>query len=189
MLKGTHPHQSCRYWRCSLRVSALIVQHLRGVALREGWQISDLARVLICLGASSSFLRLENPKVAERFKTLATLGTLADALDANLGRVSRRPHAPPGLSASDLLGLRLPQGLCRIITTYAATSGRSRNEVLVMFLERGLVIYLKGQNTLLETFRSLKSERTKMEGTEERKGDAHTSSSGKSQEVLAADRS
>lgn len=169
MLRGTHLHQRDPYWRCSLRISALIAEHLRRIALRDGWEISDLARALICLGASASFLRLQDAEAAERFKTLATLGRAAGVLDAVLGKLSRRPRASPGVAVSDLLGLRLPQGLLRVITAYAATSGRSRNEALVMFLERGLIIYLKGQNILLETIRSLKLEQAKAEGNEKGK--------------------
>jgi len=157
VLRGTHSNQTRAYWRCSIRVSALIVQHLHWIASREGWQASDLARVLVCLGASGSFLRLGDPDTADRFKTLATLGPVFAALDVALGRPSRRPHASPGPGVSDLLALRLPPGLCEIITAYATKSARSRNEVLVMFLERGLIIYLKGQNILLETIRAAAS--------------------------------
>jgi hypothetical protein len=146
-----------------------MAEHLRRIALRDGWEISDLARALICLGASASFLRLENDEAADRFKMLATLGRSARVLDATVRKVSRRPRASPRLGVSDLLGLRLPQGLLTVITAYAATSGRSRNEAVVMFLERGLIIYLKGQNILLETIRSLKREQTKAEGNEQRK--------------------
>jgi len=85
-----------------------------------------------------------------------------------LSKVAHRPHASPGPGVSDLLALRLPQGLYEIITAYASTSGRSRNEVLVMFLERGLIIYLKGQNILLETIRSLRSELAKTKEPERR---------------------
>ena len=68
----------------------------------------------------------------------------------------------------DLLGrgfltLRLPLGLSEIITTYAKTTGSSVNHVLAMFLECGLIIYLKGENTLLETVRSLTQEHMETE--------------------------
>lgn len=169
MLRGTHLHQRDPYWRCSVRVSALIAEHLRRIALGDCWEISDLARALICLGASASFLRLQDAEAADRFKATATLGRAADVLDAAVGKLSPRPRASPGVAVSGLLSLRLPQGLLRVITAYAATSARSRNEALVMFLERGLVMYLKGQNILLETIRSLNLEQTKAEGNEEGK--------------------
>ena len=142
----------------------------QSIVLREGWQASDLARVLICLGASGSFLRLGDPEAADRFKTLATMTPLPGTLDVALGRARRRPHARSGPGVSDLLALRLPRGLCEIITAYATTSGRSRNEVLVMFLERGLIIYLKGENILLETIRSVKPEVDKINELERRSG-------------------
>jgi len=170
VLRGTHSNHRGPYWRCSVRVSALIVQHIKGIALREGWEISDLARVLVCLGASGSFLRLGDPNAADRFKTVASMGPLLGALDVALGKVSHRPYASPGSGVSDLLALRLPLGVCEIITAYATTSARSRNEVLAMFLERGLIIYMKAENILLETIRSLRSELANTKEAERRNG-------------------
>lgn len=144
------------HWRASIRVSALVLEHCKRRAVIEGWQLSDLARVLVCLGATASFLRLQDPDALERFKTMATLDRAAKHLDMAIGKRRGRTNAPRQLGETVLLPLRLPRGLCRTITIYADTSGRSRNEVLAMFLERGLIIYLRGQNAMLDAIQSLK---------------------------------
>jgi hypothetical protein len=158
VLQGTHQSRRDPYWQCSIRISSSIAAYAERIAIREHWEVSDLARMLICLGASGSFLRLGDPEASERFKTLAKVGPALHALDATLGKPSHRPYASPGTGTSDLVALRLPRGLSEIITTYARTRGSSRNEVLAMFLERGLIIYLKAQMILLETIRSISTE-------------------------------
>jgi len=68
-----------------------------------------------------------------------------------------RPYRPRvGSGDTVLLSARLPQGLSSLITTYAHVTGRSRNALIVGFLETGLVIYLKAENAFLEAVRSLK---------------------------------
>jgi hypothetical protein len=114
--------------------------------------------MLICLGASGSFLRLGDPEASERFKALAKTAQTLNAIDATLGKASPSPHASPGIGRSELIALRLPRGLAGIITTYARTRGSSRNAMLTMFLQHGLIIYLKAENILLETIRSISAE-------------------------------
>lgn len=143
------------YHRCSIRVSKVTALHCRRLAEREGWEAADLARVLICLGGAFSFLALDIPEAGERFKTLSTLGKAASVVDTAIGKRTQRPYASTGPGGSELLTLRLPQGLSNIVTAYATRSGRSVSQVLGMFLDRGLVIYLKGENALLGAIRSL----------------------------------
>jgi hypothetical protein len=158
-LESEHP-----YHRCSIRVSRLTLLHCRRLAEREGWETADLARVLICLGGAFSFLALDIPDAGEGFKTLATLGKAARVVDAAIGKPARRPYASTGQRGSELLALRLPQGLSNIVTAYATRSGRSVSHVLGMFLDRGLVIYLKGENALLDAIRSLGPSSAKVSG-------------------------
>jgi hypothetical protein len=158
VLQGTHQSRRDPYWRCSIRVSALIAARIERMAIREHWEAADLARKLICLGASGSFLRLGDPEASERFKALAKTGRTPNALDATLGKASHSPHASPGIGRSELIALRLSRGLEGIITTYARTRGSSRNAMLMMFLQHGLIIYLKAENILLETIRSISTE-------------------------------
>ena len=97
MLQGTHQSRRGPYWPCSIRVSALIAARIERIAIREHWEVSDLARMLICLGASGSFLRLGDPEASERFKALAKTGRTLNALDAALGKASHSLHASPGI--------------------------------------------------------------------------------------------
>ena len=142
------------------------------MAAREGWQLADLARVLICLGAAFSFLTLEDPETAKRFKTIASVSKMLSMLDAALHTPTRRSRAANGIARTELLALRLPRGLCGINTTYASTRGNARNEVLTWFLERGLIIYMKGENALLHTIRSLTQDRTETE-KEDKRNECH----------------
>jgi len=153
--EAEHPN----YHRCSIRVSRLTLLRCRRLAEREGWETADLARVLICLGGAFSFLALDIPEAGERFKSLANIGRAVRALDDALGKPARRPYASTGLGGGELLTLRLPQGLSNIVTAYATRSGRSLSHVLGMFLDRGLIIYLKGENALLDAIRSLGAQR------------------------------
>ena len=159
------------YWRCSLRLSRFMAAHCRRLAIREGWEIADLARMLICLGAIASFLSLREQETAESFKRRAIMSETVTVLDSVLGRPSRRPHALPGIGESELLTVRLPLGLSRIVAAYANTSGRSVNHALRIFLERGLIMYMKGENNLLETVRSINEELAKTKGLQERKSE------------------
>jgi hypothetical protein len=146
----------------------LTIERWRGLAAREGWELADLARVLICLGAAFSFLTLEDLETAKRFRTIASVSKMLPMLDAALHKPSRRSRAANGIARTELLALRLPRGLCGIITTYASTRGNARNEVLTWFLERGLIIYMKGENALLQTIRWLTQDRTEREKQEKR---------------------
>jgi hypothetical protein len=175
VLQGTHQSRRDPYWRCSIRVSSNIAACIERIAITEHWEVSDLARMLMCLGASGSFLRLGDPEASERFKTLAKVGPALDALDATLGKPSRRPYALPGTGRSDLVALRLPRGLSGIITTYARTRGSSRNEVMAMFLERGLIIYLKAENILLKTIRVVSPEPANIQETGKTEGESSSS--------------
>lgn len=161
------------YWRCSLRVSRLIMAYCKSVAAREGWETADLARTLICLGAAFSFLALKETEAKERLSKRIILHRMLGGLDSFLGRPGRRPYASARTGGTELITVRLPQGLSRIISTYANTKGSSMNNVLGMFLEHGLIIYLKGENAMLETVRSLTSESTKGRELKNREGTDH----------------
>jgi len=154
------------YWRCSLRLSRLIKAHCHWLAIREGWEIADFARMLISLGAVVSFLSLKEQGAARWFKRRAILSETVGALDSVLGKQSRRPYASPGIAQSELLTVHLPSGLTRTIRVYANTSNMSMNHALGMFLECGLIIYMKGENNLLETIRSLTQELAEMKKQE-----------------------
>jgi hypothetical protein len=137
-----------------MRVSKLTLR-FRRLAEREGWEAADLERVLISLGGAFSFLALDIPEAGERFKTLPNLCRAVRALDATHGKPAQRPYTSSGPGSSELLTPRLRQGLSNIVTAHATKNGRSVSQVLGMFLDRGLVIYMKGENAHLDASRSL----------------------------------
>ena len=148
-----------RTWQGSIRVSRHRLEHCRKRALEEGWQLSELARMLICLGATLYFLRLRNPKALEQFRLLATMNRAYGALDTALGRRRGGRNEPKHMGRTTLLPTHLPRGLYDLVSAYSATTGISRNALLSRFLEAGFIIYMLGQNALLKTLRSLQEER------------------------------
>jgi hypothetical protein len=117
--------------------------------------------MLICLGATAYFLRLRNPEASELFKRITTMSDMSQRLDMAVGRRRGRRNEPKQIGETTLLPMHLPRGFYDLISTYSGTTGRSRNATLNRFLESGFLIYLRGQNTLLETIRSLHAERAK----------------------------
>ena len=158
------------YVRRSVRVSRLVAEHCRHIAAHEGWETADLLRTLICMGAAFSFLTLKKEEFRERYGERVMLNRMLGQLNPILGERSRRPHALPRVGGSGLITLRLPQGVSKIMTAYAQTCGSSPNSMLSMFLECGLIIYLKGENALLETMRSLTQERAQIGRPEKQPG-------------------
>jgi hypothetical protein len=116
--------------------------------------------MLISLGATSYFLRLRHPEVSERFKRLATMSEASSGLDMAVGiRPRGRRNEPKHIGATTLLPVHLPRGFYELVSTYSSATGTSRNALLSRFLEAGYLIYMKGQNSLLETICSLQEER------------------------------
>jgi len=116
--------------------------------------------MLIRLGATSYFLRLRHPEVAERFKQMATMSQMS----ALLTRLSEDEHVgrrnePKQIGETVLLPVHLPRGFHEFVSSYSSATGQWRNALLSRFLEAGCIIYMKGENSLLETIRSLKEER------------------------------
>ena len=154
------------YVRRSVRVSRLAAERCRHIAELEGWETADLVRTLVCMGAAFAFLRLEKAEFQKRHRRRVMLSRMLGQLNPVLGERSRRPHALPRAGGTGLITLRLPQGVSKIMTAYAQTCGSSPNSMLSMFLECGLIIYSKGEKSLLETMRSLKQDHTQAESPE-----------------------
>lgn len=121
--------------------------------------------MLISLGATSYFLRLRHPEASERFKRLARMSEASRLLDMAVGRRPRgRRNEPKHIGETTLLPVHLPRGFYELVSTYSSATGTSRNALLSRFLEAGYIIYMKGQNSLLETIRSLQEERRASRG-------------------------
>jgi hypothetical protein len=151
-------------WQGSVRVSRHLLAHCRKRALEEGWQLSELARTLICLGATIYFLRLRNPEALERFMRLAKLSRASRALDMTLGRPRGHRNEPKHLGETTLLPVHLPKGFYELVSTYSSATGTSRNALLSRFLETGWILYTLGEETWFKTILSLRNERQASSG-------------------------
>jgi len=161
------------YWRCSIRVSRIALTVCKHVAEREGWELADLVRTLICLGAAFSFLGLKQTEFEARYRKRILLRRMMSELGSFLGKPVRRPYASSRTGGNEVVTLRLPQGLSEIITTYARMSGCSLNHVLAALMQGGLVIYSKSKDKLLQMSRSL----TELTEKAEERNDFHGQSS------------
>ena len=139
------------YLAVTVRVSKQIAIQCKEITQKFGWQLADLLRTLICIGAVFAFLE---HKSLEREKAASTLlgGLKLARPSGGLSRqFSERPYAfrIQGRK-STLLTLSLPESLCDLIALYANQMEASRNETYYKFLQHGLLIYLKAQTSLLE---------------------------------------
>ena len=132
------------YVQWKIRTRIRLAYHCKRLARSEGWETSDLLRLLILLSATSKFLTLPGN---ERFQAQVQLQRMT----------GKRGYSPRvGASNTVFLSVRLPRGAAKLITTYASLTGQSRNELVTGLLEVGLIMYLKAENTFLEAIRSLK---------------------------------
>jgi hypothetical protein len=115
-----------------------LAHHCKRLARSEGWETSDLLRLLILISATSKFLALPRN---ERFQTQIQLHRA----------IAKRGYSPRvGATNTVLLSVRLPRGAAKLVTTYASLTGQSRNEFVIGLLQVGLVAYLKAENAFLE---------------------------------------
>jgi len=131
------------YVRWKIRTRLSLAHQCRRLAEREGWEAADLLRVLILLSALPKFLSLPRN---DRFQKQVQLRRMA----------GKRVYSPRvGAGHTVLLSVHLPQGVARLIATYADLTGQSRNDLVVGLLEMGLLMYLKAENAFLEAICSL----------------------------------
>jgi hypothetical protein len=145
-----------RYRRWSIRVPRLLFAHVKGVARKERWAVSDLVRMLIVLGAAISWLKLRKQENLDRLGEIARLGRMADMLTDAVSHKPRtriypvvRQPAQAG-RATDVFTLILPVGYAGLIEAYAATNRMSKSNACEKLLTIGLITYLTAENALLQ---------------------------------------
>lgn len=130
---------------------------VREVARFSGWQLADLQRTLICIGATFFLLSYGNEASEEAAATLMGGMKLLRFYRGFRLASNRRPYAlRHRLRKSTLTTLSLPESLCDMIAAYAELKHASRNEVYNKCLQQGLLAYLKAQATALGTTRNRK---------------------------------
>ncbi len=143
--------QTLPYLVVTVRVPNQAAIQLRDVAQNFGWQLADLLRTLICIGAVFFLLSTESPDRQEAVSRLLG-GLKLPKLSRSFSlRISERPYAfrTPGRK-STLITLSLPQSVCDLVAIYAGLMKASRNEAYYKFLMQGLLVYLKAQTSILK---------------------------------------
>ena len=120
---------------------------IRRIALEDGWELADLIRVLICLGADASFLSLNNPERRRKFENKSYLAKAVRTFDAMLGKPTPRGYSNRQSRDTSVLSIRIPKSFDTNVSRYAADS--SVNATYEFFLVSGLVLHMKGQDALL----------------------------------------
>jgi len=145
-----------RYKTVAVRVPSLVAEQCRRIALKGGWEFSDLTRTFVCVASFSTFLTLRNPEQLDMFKTKAVFSRVPYFIAMALKKPGPgRPYNPRGNMPTSVITLRIPESLSSIIVQYAEVSGVSRNQTYSDFLQKGLMIFLKAENALLKAILSL----------------------------------
>jgi hypothetical protein len=134
----------------------MVFLHVKGVALKEGWEVSDLVRLLVVFGASWRWLSFRKQENLDRLGKIARVGGMADMLKE---AVSHKPRTRiyPGVRqpaqagrTTDVVTLILPAGYARLIEAYAATNRMSKSDACERLLKIGMIAYLSAENALLQ---------------------------------------
>jgi len=135
------------YSRIVVRIPADLDQACRRLAKSEGWELGDICRSLVVLGACGSYLTLrppepQRPTSDNRFSSVAK-----EYLGA-------RAYAPRTGRASKLMTVRLPTGVARSLALYSRLVSTLRSHVYARFLHAGLLMYLKSEQCLVESLQT-----------------------------------
>ncbi len=124
------------YRRWKIRIHDMLAYQCRRIAQQGGWEISDLIRALICLAAAGTFLHI--PK-SRTFKTRVALHAMS----------GRRVYSTQ-LGGTTLVSIHLPKRLAESLALYAGLVGDSKSSLAGNLLEKGLLMYLQAEKSLLD---------------------------------------
>jgi len=125
------------YKRLSVYLTRRRGLQLSRLAGLEGWEKSDLIRVLLTIGILKKF------EDQTKTRRKMTEGPLFDRRKA-IQRVHRR---------GVILDLRLPHGLFSILDACARRAGMSRNEAVTNFLQVGIAAYCEAEISFAEALK------------------------------------
>ncbi len=144
-------HQKSRYSRIAARIPADLDQACRRLVRNEGWELGDLHRSLILLGACGSFLALRS----RRSRDSKSSGSFPRIVKEYLGG---RMYSPRTGQRSRLVTVSLPERLAALLTSYSRLSGRLRSHTYARLLRAGLLVYLTSQGTLVDGLKAADTE-------------------------------
>ena len=131
------------YIRIVARIPADLEQACRRLVHNEGWELGDLYRSLILLGACGSFLTLRSSKPRD----FASDSHFPSVLKQYLGR---RAYAPRTGKPAKLMTVRVPTRLAHLLAAYSNLTGRLRSHTYARLLRAGLLVYVKSEQELVE---------------------------------------
>ena len=129
------------YSRIVARIPADLDQACRRLAKSEGWELGDICRSLVVLGACGSYLTLRPSEPPKTISDSRFPGVLKQYLGG-------RAYAPRTGRRSKLMTARLPTGVARSLVLYSKLTARLRSHVYARFLQAGLLIYLTSEQRL-----------------------------------------
>lgn len=136
--------EKSRYSRIVARIPADLEQACRHLVRNEGWELGDLYRGLILVGACGSFLTLRPPKPREPRSGSEFPSTLKQYL-------GKQMYAPRTGKRSRLITVSLPERLADLLVKYSSLSGRLRSHTYARLLRAGLLVYLTSERALVES--------------------------------------
>jgi hypothetical protein len=142
--------EKTKYGRIVARIPADLEQACRHLVRNEGWELGDLYRSLILLGACGSFLTLRSRKSRES----PSGSGFPSVLKQYLGR---RVYAPRTGKRSTLMTVCLPKRLAYLLTEYSNLSSRLRSHTYARLLRAGLIIYLTSEHELADSLEAANS--------------------------------
>jgi hypothetical protein len=133
--------EKARYTRIVARIPADLERACRRLSKSQGWELGDLHRSLILLGACGSYLVLRSAKPSQLDKRFSGV------LERYLGG---RAYAPRTGRRSRIMTAYLPIGVASSLALYSKLTSRLRSHVYARFLQAGLLIYLTCQQRLVK---------------------------------------
>ncbi len=139
------------YLRVTIRLPKAVVGQCEHLAMEFGWELADLLRTLICIGATFVFLTAKSPERHESAeKLLGGLEIVTLSRSFSL-RLTKRNYAFRLWGhQSTLLSVSLPKSVCDLVGVYADLKKASRNQTYHKLLLQGLIAYFRAQASLLE---------------------------------------
>jgi hypothetical protein len=135
--------EKARYARIVARIPADLERACSRLSKSQGWELGDLYRSLILLGACGSYLTLRPPKPSQQTPD----NRFSSVLERYLGG---RAYAPRTGRRSKIMTAYLPIGVARSLALYSELTLKLRSHVYTRFLQAGLLIYLTCEQRLAE---------------------------------------
>jgi len=139
--------EKARYTRIVARIPADLERACTRLSGRQGWELGDLYRSLILLGACGSYLTLRSLKPSGPTPDNRFSGVLERYFGG-------RAYAPRTGRRSKIMTAYLPIGVARSLALYSKLTSKLRSHVYTRFLQAGLLIYLTCEQRLAEALRA-----------------------------------